>query len=207
MRARERDSERDDDELCISTSSCFPLWLPVNRLVVKIAAGVPCCIHPSKNVVVWTTFLGTISHLFPVLLISMRALSFFSACCFFAQQQWSREKMALKNDSSAENTICIETKSVPNPAILSWCTFTTQTPFLRPSNSGPNSNSNYKLSSHFVRPSVILRDLRCSVMSTADKCFRFLLLFASQNPLLDKVLSLSSQFQGFCQQVTLNFKE
>ncbi|KAG2666872.1 hypothetical protein I3760_15G085800 [Carya illinoinensis] len=128
----------------------------------------------------------------------MRALSFFSAC-YFAQQQWSREKMALKNDSSAENTMCIEKKSVPNRVILSWWAFTTQTPFLRPSNSGPNSN--YKPSSHFVRPSVLLRDLRCSVMSTADKCFRFLLLFASQNPLLDKVLSLSSQFQGFCQQI------
>ncbi|XP_062160241.1 ylmG homolog protein 2, chloroplastic [Alnus glutinosa] len=89
-----------------------------------------------------------------------------------------------------------ETASVPNRVILSWAF--TQTPFLRPSNS--NSNSSPK-PSNFVRPSMILRDLRSSVMSTADNCLGFLHLFASENPALKQVLSWSSQFQGFCQQI------
>lgn len=45
----------------------------------------------------------------------------------------------------------------------------------------------------------ILHNFRSSVVSTADRCLRFFHLFASHNPFISKVFSLSSDFQNFCQ--------
>lgn len=104
--------------------------------------------------------------------------------------------MAL-NESSTESRKYEEKKSAPSRVVLSWAF--TQTPFLRPPNSSPNCKS-----SNFVRPSIILRDLRSSAVSAADHLFRFLHLFASENPVLKKVLSWSSEFRGLRQQASLS---
>ncbi|GMY29069.1 ylmG homolog protein 2, chloroplastic [Fagus crenata] len=111
--------------------------------------------------------------------------------------------MALNESSnSTDITECKATKPVPNCGMVSWAF--TQTPlappFLRPSNSNSNSNSNSK-PCNYVCPIIILRDLQSSIMSTADKCFRFLHLFASENPVLNKLLSLSSEFHAFRKQI------
>ena len=110
--------------------------------------------------------------------------------------------MALNESSnSTDITECKATKPVPNCGMVSWAF--TQTPlappFLRPSNSNSNSKP-----CNYVCPIIILRDLQSSIMSTADKCFRFLHLFASENPVLNKLLSLSSEFHAFRKQVTLS---
>ncbi|KAK3213254.1 hypothetical protein Dsin_017960 [Dipteronia sinensis] len=98
--------------------------------------------------------------------------------------------MAL-DDSSPENP---KNNFVPNCIILSSAF--SQTPFVHP----------------FLRPSVaknmvpivssnIITDLQNSIKSTADKFSRFFNSFASQNPVLQKLLSLSSEYQSFCYQV------
>ncbi|KAJ4708900.1 ylmG-like protein 2, chloroplastic [Melia azedarach] len=65
-------------------------------------------------------------------------------------------------------------------------------PFLRPSierNMVPVASSN------------VIRDLHNSIVSTTDKFSRFFHSIASQNPVLQKFLSLSSEFHSFCHQV------
>ncbi|TXG61788.1 hypothetical protein EZV62_013151 [Acer yangbiense] len=102
--------------------------------------------------------------------------------------------MAL-DDSSPEIPKCgVKNNFVPNCIILSSAF--SQTPFVHP----------------FLRPymaknlvpivsSNIITDLQNSIKSTADKFSRFFHSFASQNPVLQKLLSLSSEYQSFCYQV------
>lgn len=102
--------------------------------------------------------------------------------------------MAL-NESSAENPKCrVNRSSVPNCIILSSAF--SQTPFAHP----------------FFRPSLpknllplpspnIITHLHTSIISTADKFSAFIQSLASQNPLLQKFHSFSSQLHSFCHQV------
>lgn len=52
----------------------------------------------------------------------------------------------------------------------------------------------------------VLNCLQTSIVSTADKCSKFLELIASQNPFFNKVVSLSSDFQNFCQIHRRNYR-
>ncbi|XVE53836.1 hypothetical protein DITRI_Ditri03aG0034000 [Diplodiscus trichospermus] len=80
--------------------------------------------------------------------------------------------------------------SVPKSLLLSSALIQTPfaPPFLRPS-SKPNLFS--------VVHQNIIRDLHCSIVSTAEKFFYFL----KQNPVFKNFLSLSSEFQSFCNEV------
>lgn len=130
-------------------------------------------------------------------LISMRYLCF-SIACFLPVDLVNRasQDMALNSDNVTE---CKATKPVPNCGVFSWAF--TQTPlavappFLRPFNSKPSNN--------YVcpNPNTILRDIQTSIMSTTDKCFKLLHLFASENPVLKKLLSWSSEFHTIRKQV------
>lgn len=66
-------------------------------------------------------------------------------------------------------------------------------PFMRTSDKKPN----------FVAPNIVVIGelVHSSVVSAAEKCFRLLQSFASQNPLLKKVLSLPNEFHSFYNQV------
>ncbi|OMO86478.1 hypothetical protein COLO4_21143 [Corchorus olitorius] len=80
--------------------------------------------------------------------------------------------------------------SVPKYLLLSSAFIQTPPfapPFLRPSK--PNLVP--------VVPQNIIRDLHDSIVSTADKFLNFL----KQNPVFKNVLSLSSEFQSFCNEV------
>ncbi|XP_021277151.1 ylmG homolog protein 2, chloroplastic [Herrania umbratica] len=80
--------------------------------------------------------------------------------------------------------------SVPKSLLLSSAFFQKPfaPPFLRPTK--PNLAP--------VVPQNIIRDLHDSVVSTADSFFNFL----KQNPAFKNLLSLSSDFQSFCNEVT-----
>lgn len=98
------------------------------------------------------------------------------------------------NESSAENTECRVKKVVSSCITLSSAFSRTPfvQPFLKPSfarNMVPVASPN------------IIRDLQNSIISTTDKVSKFLNSLASQNPLLQKFLSLSSEFHNFCHQV------
>ncbi|XP_015572872.1 ylmG homolog protein 2, chloroplastic [Ricinus communis] len=83
-------------------------------------------------------------------------------------------------EASMENSKGIVPKFVPNCVFLS--SWVSQNPFLiRP----------FKPIT-LPSPNCALRELHTSLASTADKCFKILHLFASQNPILRKLLSLSS---------------
>ncbi|KAH7523883.1 ylmG homolog protein 2, chloroplastic [Ziziphus jujuba] len=66
-------------------------------------------------------------------------------------------------------------------------------PFMRTSDKKPN----------FVAPNIVVIGelVHSSVVSAAEKCFRLLQSFASQNPLLKKVLSLPNEFHSFYNQI------
>ncbi|KAM3711182.1 hypothetical protein ACB098_01G089800 [Castanea mollissima] len=107
--------------------------------------------------------------------------------------------MALNGDNVTE---CKATKPVPNCGVFSWAF--TQTPlavapqFLRPFNSNSKpSSSNYVC----PNPNTFLRDIQSSIMSTTDKCFKLLHLFASENPVLKKLLAWSSEFHTIRKQI------
>ncbi|XP_061374838.1 ylmG homolog protein 2, chloroplastic [Gastrolobium bilobum] len=89
------------------------------------------------------------------------------------------------NDSSTEE---IETKKVP------YCWGNAQTPFALPFLRFRVPNSNFTT---FVSPP----ELRRSITNAADHFFSFLHSLASQNPILNKVLSLSSEFHSLCVQI------
>ncbi|KAL5559542.1 hypothetical protein UlMin_035753 [Ulmus minor] len=96
--------------------------------------------------------------------------------------------------SSAENSKAAAANLVPNCALLlsSSAKFV---PFLRPP-------SNKKLN-NLASPNVVAIGelLQTSISSVADNFLKFLHSFASENPLLQKVLSLHSEFNSFCHQV------
>ncbi|KAL5783528.1 hypothetical protein ACOSP7_008557 [Xanthoceras sorbifolium] len=97
------------------------------------------------------------------------------------------------DDLSPENPKCgVKKNFVPNCIILS--SVFPPSPFAHP----------------FVRPSIaknmvpvasIVTDLQSSINSTAGKFSRFVHSLASQNPVLQKFLSLSTEFHSFCYQV------
>lgn len=92
------------------------------------------------------------------------------------------------NESSTENRKCRENqKSMPNSIIPSSAFL--QTPFAHP----------------FFRPSLpkpsIITHPHSLIISTADKFFAFIQSLASQNPLIRKFHSLSSELHSFCHQV------
>ncbi|KAI4337190.1 hypothetical protein L6164_015636 [Bauhinia variegata] len=65
-------------------------------------------------------------------------------------------------------------------------------PFLRVFNSKSNS---------LVSPDVNFRELCRTVTSSADNLFRWVHLLASENPIVKRVLSLSSEFHSLCVQI------
>ncbi|KAL9442092.1 hypothetical protein AB3S75_020575 [Citrus x aurantiifolia] len=98
------------------------------------------------------------------------------------------------NESSAENAECRDKKIVSSCMLLSSAF--SQTPFVQPffkpllaRNTVPVASPN------------IIRDLQNSVISTTDKVSKFLNSLASHNPLIQKFLSLSTEFHSFCHQV------
>ncbi|KAI9106791.1 hypothetical protein K1719_022319 [Acacia pycnantha] len=104
------------------------------------------------------------------------------------------------NETSTDKNICLEAKMVPDCLKPSW--FTAQTPFALPSLRLPNSKFNT-----LVSRNLNLRELRESMNSAVDKFFRLLHLLACENPIVKKVLSLSSDFQSLCEQIRCsNFK-
>ncbi|KAI9106674.1 hypothetical protein K1719_022202 [Acacia pycnantha] len=104
------------------------------------------------------------------------------------------------NETSTDKNICLEAKMVPDCLKPSW--FTAQTPFALPSLRLPNSKFNT-----LVSRNLNLRELRGSMNSAVDKFFRLLHLLACENPIVKKVLSLSSDFQSLCEQIRRsNFK-
>ncbi|KAI4316466.1 hypothetical protein L6164_024444 [Bauhinia variegata] len=98
------------------------------------------------------------------------------------------------SDSSTEKPLCTESKKVPNCLIPTWSNaqIPFALPFLRVSNSKLNS---------LVSPDVNFRELGRSVTSAADKFFKSVHLLALENPLVKKVLSLSSEFHNLCVQI------
>lgn len=98
------------------------------------------------------------------------------------------------NETSTEKNICLEFKKVPDCLKLTWAN--AQTPFALPFLRVPNSKFNT-----LVSPNFNLRELRRSVTSAADKFLRLLHFLASENPIVKKVLSLSSEFQSLCAHV------
>ncbi|KAK3004891.1 hypothetical protein RJ639_018530 [Escallonia herrerae] len=69
----------------------------------------------------------------------------------------------------------------------------------------PHTTSVNKLPNNFqsllttaTTTSYVVHKLQDSLASTAERCLQFLHIFASQNPLLSKVSSLSSEFHNFC---------
>lgn len=118
---------------------------------------------------------------------------------WFGALRFASQDMALNGDNVTE---CKATKPVPSCGVFSWAF--TQTPlavappFLRPFNSTSKpSSSNYVC----PNPNTILRDIQSSIMSTTDKCFKLLHLFASENPVLKKLLAWSSEFHTIRKQV------
>lgn len=98
--------------------------------------------------------------------------------------------------SSVETTSQSATNNfvVPNCALL--LSSPKFMPFFRASSKKPN----------FVAPNIVVFGelVHSSIMSAADKCFRLLHSFASQNPLFKKVLSLPNEFHSFCHQVSFS---
>lgn len=90
------------------------------------------------------------------------------------------------NESPKSKTLI----SVPKSLLLSSAFIQTSfaSPFLRPS----------KLNLVHVVPQNIIRDFHDSIVSTADKFLNFL----KQNPIFKNILSLPSEFQSFCNEVT-----
>ncbi|XP_065851371.1 ylmG homolog protein 2, chloroplastic [Euphorbia lathyris] len=85
------------------------------------------------------------------------------------------------SEVSVENSKATLPSSTPNCLLLS--SWFSQNPFLRP------------LKPNLPSPNSTMRDLHSSLASTSDKCLSFLHLFASQNPILKRMLSFSSDFK------------
>ncbi|KAF7830413.1 ylmG-like protein 2, chloroplastic [Senna tora] len=104
--------------------------------------------------------------------------------------------MDVKETCSEKNTcIAIEAKMVPDCLKPTWAN--AQTPFALPFLRLPNS----KINNALVTPNFNLHDLRRSMTSAVDKFFRLVHLLASENPIVKKLLSLSSEFQSLCVQI------
>ena len=100
-----------------------------------------------------------------------------------------KKKMAVTKPAK-ESSKSKSLNSVPKSLLLSSAVIQTPfvPPFLRPSK--PNLVP--------VVPQNIIRELHGSIVSTADKFLNFL----RQNSVFKNILSLSSEFQSFCNEVT-----
>ncbi|KAJ7958409.1 ylmG-like protein 2, chloroplastic [Quillaja saponaria] len=98
------------------------------------------------------------------------------------------------NESSTENVVNKETMSYPKCSMLTSAISQTPfaLPFLRVSNFKPSTSAS---------PNINLRELHRSITSMVDNFLRFVHLFASENPVVKKVVSLSSEFQSLCKQI------
>lgn len=116
----------------------------------------------------------------------------FASLGFWFWIEPTTQEMAVNDLSSSSSA---ETSNfVPNCALLlSWPKFV---PFLGTSAKKPN----------FVAPNIVVIGelVHTSVVSAAEKCFGLLHSFASQNPLLKKLLSLPNEFQSFRHQVSIS---
>ncbi|KAJ9183638.1 hypothetical protein P3X46_007463 [Hevea brasiliensis] len=83
--------------------------------------------------------------------------------------------------ASRENS----TSTVPSvaPSFVLLSSWIAHNPFLRP------------LKLNLASPNGMIRELHLSLTSTAEKCSRFLHLFASENPIFKRLLSFSSHFR------------
>ncbi|KAJ9168155.1 hypothetical protein P3X46_019714 [Hevea brasiliensis] len=82
--------------------------------------------------------------------------------------------------ASRENSTATVPSFVPSCVLVS--SWITQNPFVRP------------LKPNLLFQNSVIRELRCSFTSTAEKCLRFLHLFASENPVLKRIISFSCDF-------------
>ncbi|EXB74895.1 Uncharacterized protein ycf19 [Morus notabilis] len=101
--------------------------------------------------------------------------------------------MAPSESSSSDNSNHTASNFVTNCGLLlSSAKFD---PFLRSPLSSKKPN--------FGPPNILLigDHLQSSIASAATKCLRFFHSFASQNPLLQKALSLPHEFHSFCHQI------
>lgn len=98
------------------------------------------------------------------------------------------------NETSSKKYTCVEAKMVPDYLKPIWSI--AQTPFALPFLRAPNSKFN-----PLVSPNFNLRELRKSMNSAVDRFFRLIHLVAAENPIVKKVLSMSSECQSLCVQV------
>ena len=111
-----------------------------------------------------------------------------------------------KDDSSHQDTAkCVSTHLVSNCLVVLPLTVPQfiHNPFVSPSSVSKQpfcAIKKLKIQS-FVEETTahVLDSFRDSVVCAADRCGKFLEMIASQNPFFGKVVSLSSDFQGFCQ--------
>ncbi|OAY54160.1 ylmG homolog protein 2, chloroplastic [Manihot esculenta] len=89
--------------------------------------------------------------------------------------------------ASRENSTGTVPSVVPSFVLLS--SWIAQNPFLRP------------LKPNLASPNRMIRELHLSFTSTAEKCSRFLHLFASENPILRRILSFSSDYSHHLTQI------
>lgn len=85
------------------------------------------------------------------------------------------------SEASMENSKAAPPSSASNCVLLS--SWFSQNPFLRP-----------LMKPNLPSPNSVIRDLHTSPASTPDICLRFLHVIASQNPILNRILSFSSDF-------------
>ncbi|KDP34026.1 hypothetical protein JCGZ_07597 [Jatropha curcas] len=90
--------------------------------------------------------------------------------------------------SSGENSKGAVPSFMPNCVLIS--SWVAQNPFLKPLK--PNN---------LASPNCMIHELHTSLTSTADKCLRFLHLFASENPILKRIFSLPSDFSNHLAQI------
>ncbi|XP_057985252.1 uncharacterized protein LOC110662240 [Hevea brasiliensis] len=91
--------------------------------------------------------------------------------------------------ASRENSTATVPSFVPSCVLVS--SWITQNPFVRP------------LKPNLLFQNSVIRELRCSFTSTAEKCLRFLHLFASENPVLKRIISFSCDFSRHLTQANL----
>ncbi|WOG81502.1 hypothetical protein DCAR_0100651 [Daucus carota subsp. sativus] len=118
-----------------------------------------------------------------------------------------------KDDSSHQDTAkCVSTHLVSNCLVVLPLTVPQfiHNPFVSPSSVSKQpfcAVKKLKIQS-FVEETTahVLDSFRDSVVCAANRCGKFLEMIASQNPFFGKVVSLSSDFQGFCQIHRRNYR-
>lgn len=91
--------------------------------------------------------------------------------------------------ASRENSKATIPTFVPSCVLVS--SWIAQNPFLR------------TLKPNLASQNSVIRELHSSLTSTAEKCLRFLHLFASENPILKRIDTFSSDFSRHLTQATL----